>query len=148
MLNDLVYELAQLYPNTQDARRLASEAGIPSVFIDFDGAAINVWRQVVTQARLRGQLVSLVKRALDQYPNRTTLREIFGHLKYGANDTVESDSELFPEDNKFDKMYTMVLQTNERLARVSERLSVTMTWLIALTIIVLLGGFYIGWRLP
>lgn len=145
MLNDLRNELSRLYADTDSARRIVSDANIPGIFVDFDGPVIDVWHQVIQQARIRQKLPALVQAAMRDYPQSAILQRVYGALVYGSpsgESTNNYENDAMPDnETKFDRMYEMVFKT-------SERVSVLRTWLIALTIAFILAVVWFGWRLP
>lgn len=79
LLYDLRNVLAELYSDEESAKRVASDAGLPVVFIDWEGAPTDYWSKVVRQAELRWALRRLIDIALDEYtegPFHDELRRI------------------------------------------------------------------------
>lgn len=132
MLNDLRTELSRLYPDTDSAKRIVSDAGLPGIFIDFDGAIIDIWYQAIRQAQIRNKLPDLVQAAMRDYPQSAILQRVYGSFLYGtapgSDESAEIEiSEMPDNETKIDKVYSLVFKTNERLAKVE-------TWQMALAI--------------
>ena len=68
--------LARLYPDTAQARVLASDAGLRTGSIDFGGAINSVWYSIFDEARKSQKVKHLLTRALLDYPNDPTLQRI------------------------------------------------------------------------
>ena len=66
--------LARLYPYNADARRLASDVGLPHGNIDYTGTSHAVWFAVLEEAEKRRLLQRLVELAYEQYPTDPVLR--------------------------------------------------------------------------
>lgn len=136
MLNDLRNELSRLYQDEASARRVVSDAGLPSIFIDFDGPMVDVWHQVIQQASIRHKLPDLVQVAMRDYPQSAILQRVYGLLLYGPTNkesVSKAEDEAVPDyETKIDRMYEMVNKTNERLVRVE---TVQIGLIIALIVI-------------
>jgi len=65
--------LADLYPVAANARRVVSDARLSARLIDFGGAAIDFWHSIVQQAENANRLYALVRIALKEYPENTSL---------------------------------------------------------------------------
>ena len=55
--------LANLYPTVDDARRVAADAGLRTVQIEFVNKAITTWFNILEHANARGKVDDVVKRA-------------------------------------------------------------------------------------
>jgi tetratricopeptide (TPR) repeat protein len=73
-LSDLQGALAVLYPSEGDMRRLVNQAELPSTFVDFDGAAIRVWHNILIEAERRGRVQALIENARMEYPENEALQ--------------------------------------------------------------------------
>lgn len=82
MLDELVTTLAGLYDDSDSAKRVATDAGLPTQFIEADGKPIDVWRRIVDQAERRGMLPNLVRIAVREYGSNVTLQRIYGTFLY------------------------------------------------------------------
>lgn len=140
MLNDLRTELSRLYPDATSARRIVSDAGLPGIFIDFDGPVIEIWHQAIQQAGIRHKLPDLVQAAMRDYPQSAILQRIYGAFVYGdsgSGDIAEVETVEMPDnDSKVDSIYKLVYKTNERLTRVE-------TWQMALAIALAVLALYV-----
>lgn len=65
--------LTTLYSNTRTIQRLASDAGIAVSRVNFDGAAQDVWFELLTEAERAGSVPALVNVALEEYPRNPAL---------------------------------------------------------------------------
>jgi len=129
MLDVLRAELCRLYPDEASARRLVDEAGLPSIFIDFDGPMVDVWHRIIKQAHARHQLRDLVAVASKEWPTSSALYQVIGGLRYGADVGSAVDIVSPSDDDKLSEIYRMVYA-------VSERVSVLMVAVIALAVAV------------
>lgn len=137
MLNDdLKAELVRLYTDVQFARRVCADAGIPSEFVDFDGAAVNVWHQIVEQAERRHRIPNLVNVAMRDYPQSAILQRIWGAFVYGPKNETEPAMPM-SEDGKFEVLFKEVFQ-------ISKQVSELRVWVIVLAGVV---ATYIGWSI-
>lgn len=66
--------LAVLYSDKKDIQRVARGAGLDPVFIDLDGKPITVWNEVLQEAKKRTRIDSIVKVALEEYPEHEDLK--------------------------------------------------------------------------
>jgi V8-like Glu-specific endopeptidase len=66
--------LANLYPTVDDARRVASDAGLRTVQIEFVNKAITSWFNILEHANARGKVDDVVNRALEDNPEDETLQ--------------------------------------------------------------------------
>ncbi len=64
--------LAQTYPNRADARIFASDVGLPTDSIDFDGSSNDFWHSVLDKAGNHGMLDACLRRAKREYPAALT----------------------------------------------------------------------------
>lgn len=72
-MSTLAHELANLYPDNDDARRIAFDADIPESDLNLDGTPINDWHNILVQACKRNKLerlVGVVQRP-EEYPEKT-----------------------------------------------------------------------------
>lgn len=67
--------LADLYPAASIARVVATEAGIAEQLIDFDGAAVEFWKSILTTAHHNGQVQALIDVARKHFPKNEALTE-------------------------------------------------------------------------
>jgi len=67
--------LADLYPTASIARVIATEAGIAEQLIDFDGAAVEFWKSILTIAHHNGQVQALIDVARKHFPKNEALTE-------------------------------------------------------------------------
>lgn len=72
-LNALGEVLATFYPTENLARVVVSEAGLPASWIDFGGAAIEFWRNILTVATNRGEMQPLIDVARRHFPQNEAL---------------------------------------------------------------------------
>lgn len=72
-LHNLRGVLADLYPDANDARRLADDAALDASNINFYGSAENVWQAVLGQAVNEEKMSSLLQYVIDEYPTNSTL---------------------------------------------------------------------------
>jgi hypothetical protein len=70
--------LAELYPRTADARRIATDAGISTARIDFNGDAETTWFHVYTEAGRQDRRDALLAVAAGEYPMNRELRAFLG----------------------------------------------------------------------
>lgn len=94
-LYDLRNILADLYPDEASARRVAVEAGLPAVFIDWSGSAHEFWSQIVKQAEIRGGLRRLIDVAVGEYgegKNSKELLKIRGDIGWYHTSTPSQES--------------------------------------------------------
>jgi hypothetical protein len=81
MLHALRNELADLYTDTNSARRVLGDAGIDVAKLGFDGPIINVWWQAIEEADKQRKLPDLVAVALIGYPQSFVLRQVADALQ-------------------------------------------------------------------
>jgi len=74
-LNLLRDTLAEVYPTESIARTIVSEAGVSEKFIDFDGSAIEFWKNILSQAHDNNQVQNIINVAKQQYPQNIDLLE-------------------------------------------------------------------------
>lgn len=125
MLDELVAELARLYGDIESARRIVTEAGIHATYIEFGGAAIDLWHRIVYEAEKQRKVPDLVRVARNGYETNPTLQQIWGHYRYAPR---VKDSESL-QDRDGDSMTSRYIQGNggdnprlgERMARIEER---------------------------
>jgi thymidylate kinase len=72
-VRDLDKILARLYSNEEGARRVVEHAGIPVEFVKFAGNPINMWFGIITEARKRQLIGTLVDVALKDYAKDSDL---------------------------------------------------------------------------
>lgn len=89
MLDELTQELARLYADSDSARRVAADAGIPEQFVEFDGPAIDAWRRIVDQADKRGVLANLLRVVTKDYSNNSKLQRMYGAFLYDPRTAPE-----------------------------------------------------------
>jgi hypothetical protein len=87
MLNALREELSRLYQDSDSARRIVNDAGIPTVLLDFDGPIVDVWSRIIGQADRRQMLANLVSVARREYPISDVLQQVYGALLYKPPNT-------------------------------------------------------------
>src|SRR5262245_39680265 len=63
--------LAQLYPRTEDAVRIAAEVGVAQQLVDAHGTALDAWTSVLALAGSRGALPAIVAAAHREFPGQT-----------------------------------------------------------------------------
>lgn len=73
-LNQLRDALADLYPDGEDARRLAATATLAVSHIVLQGKAINIWQSIVEEAEKAQQVEALIAAATSEYPQNEALR--------------------------------------------------------------------------
>jgi hypothetical protein len=67
--------LANLYPTQLDSRRIASNAGLNTLAIEFDNKALNNWFNILQYAAARaGKVDQLVQAALEENPDDDSLQ--------------------------------------------------------------------------
>ena len=83
MWEQLLYELrnilADLYTDSATAKRVAADADLPVVMVDFEQPVYNVWSEIVRQAEIRGEvrrLIAVVLREYPEGPNSDKLRRL------------------------------------------------------------------------
>jgi len=69
--------LAELYPEADDARRVAASALLPVEHIDLQGEAANIWQSVLEEAEKQGRTEAIIQAATSarEYPNNPALKE-------------------------------------------------------------------------
>jgi hypothetical protein len=117
LLNELSAELANLYGDSESARRLVDEAGIPDTFIPFDGLIINVWYRIVQQASVRQKMPNLLRAALKGYPQNVTLQSVLWLYEHGHYQDKDDEGGMGGRYSGED--YSPRL--NERVTRVEEK---------------------------
>lgn len=89
-LISLNYVLADLYPVTDETRRIVSSAGLSPAQIPFRPKAIDTWYEILTAAKTRGKLSELIQVALKDYPDNSVLIQAeMGGLKAVAGPGVD-----------------------------------------------------------
>lgn len=73
---ELRHILSYLYPDSRSARQIAVDAGLESSFIDFQGSAQDVWRNILEEARLTQKLDQLITIARVDYSENPLLQTI------------------------------------------------------------------------
>lgn len=68
--------LADLYPAASIARVVATEAGIAEQLIDFDGAAVEFWKNILTTAHHNGQVQALIDVARKHFPHNEAVTAV------------------------------------------------------------------------
>lgn len=96
-------ELADLYPDNDDIKRLVDEAGLNLANIDFNGTPINVWHKVVKEAHTRQRLDKLIKIASNEYSENQYLREAAQ-----KNWDLDSERDLFPAPPRFEDLDNVI----------------------------------------
>ncbi|MCB0138662.1 MAG: hypothetical protein KDE50_02015 [Caldilineaceae bacterium] len=74
-LNPLRDVLAAIYPAPGLARTVAVQAGIQEQLIEFDGPAIELWKNILSVAQSNSQLQDLINVAREHFPNNESLVE-------------------------------------------------------------------------
>ena len=74
VLTKLRNVLMNLYPSSEDAIRIVQQAGLSSAYIDFTGAAINIWHKVLEQAKREKFVGRILKEAQEEYPKNQALK--------------------------------------------------------------------------
>ncbi|MEW5872805.1 MAG: hypothetical protein AB1894_26335 [Chloroflexota bacterium] len=67
--------LVELYPEDNDVRRLATQAGVSIANIRLGGRSIDSWHSLLDQARLRNKLIQLFEIISSEYPESRALIE-------------------------------------------------------------------------
>lgn len=133
MLNDLRDELSKLYPTEESARRVVEDAGLPTIFIDFDGPSLEVWHRIVRQAEARHRVLELVAVASNEYPHSQALQMIKGVFRYGREAAGWNESRaVSPDNNSLEK------QVWEMRAELSA-VKVSNVWQLVVLAVVALG---------
>ena len=52
--------LATLYPDDEDARRIAAEAQMPARRVKFSGQAVNTWHSLLQEASLQSMIPAII----------------------------------------------------------------------------------------
>ncbi len=73
-LSNLNEILANLYPQDNDARRMAAKAGLRTAFISFENKAISTWFNVLEYAKVQRKVDEVVNSALEENPNDESLK--------------------------------------------------------------------------
>jgi V8-like Glu-specific endopeptidase len=66
--------LANLYPQDNDARRMATKAGLRTAYIQFDNKAINTWFNILQYAKSQQKVDNIVAGALEENPDDESLK--------------------------------------------------------------------------
>ena len=90
-LSTLQNELADLYPTSMDARRLATEATLSIAHLDLEDSPINIWYELLTQADQRSKVDALVEIVCGEYPTRCGT--LIAALNTYRQDQIESDQD-------------------------------------------------------
>lgn len=72
-LADLRDILADLYSDANTAKVIAVDAGLATSRINFNGAALTVWQDIVDEARKSGKIAALIDRAKKDFGNSDRL---------------------------------------------------------------------------
>ncbi len=75
-LRQLRTVLAQLYPDQSSARRVADDAGLNTLSINWHGSATDFWHALLQAAQNNEQLPALLAIAAEEYPNNSTLATV------------------------------------------------------------------------
>ena len=67
--------LAELYPAESMARVVAGEAGLREELIDFDGAAVEFWKRILSAAQSNDQVQDVIDVAREHFPKNARLTE-------------------------------------------------------------------------
>ncbi len=78
-LIDLCRVLAELYESTADGHRVASDAGLRTIAIDFSGKATIIWGNILDEAEKQGMVQDVLRIARQEYPRNPHLGR-FSHL--------------------------------------------------------------------
>lgn len=120
MLDELVAELAKLFGDPESARRIVTEAGIHATYIEFSGAAIDLWHRIVYEAEKQRKVPDLVRVARNGYETNPTLQQIWGHYRYAPRGKSDEDdapmTSRYIQGNGGDNP-----RLGERMARIEER---------------------------
>jgi hypothetical protein len=65
--------LAELFPTSSTARTVVAEAGIPEQFIDFEGAAVEFWKNILAIAQNNHQIQEIIDVARKRFPHNQPL---------------------------------------------------------------------------
>lgn len=65
---------AETYPSAADARRVAQDAGLRVIRLNFGGSAEDIWSEIVEEARKQQRLGLLVQIAAEAYPSNPIFR--------------------------------------------------------------------------
>jgi hypothetical protein len=77
MLISLAPTLADLYPSTQDLRRVLDACAIDPTRIVITGHAVNDWHNATREAEHQDLLHRLLLFAINEYPNHRGLRTLY-----------------------------------------------------------------------
>ena len=66
--------LANLYPRDNDARRMATKAGLRTAYIEFDNKAINTWFNILQYAKSQRSVDNVIAGALEENPDDESLK--------------------------------------------------------------------------
>lgn len=69
--------LAGLYPRLRTARRVVSDAKLKEERIDWGGAALDVWHEIILESVNAGRFWKLLRVAHQEYPRHAGLRALF-----------------------------------------------------------------------
>jgi hypothetical protein len=124
-LHNLRGILADLYPDANDARRLADDAQLSVSSINFNGPAENVWQDVLTQAVNEEKFGELLQQAIDEYPNNSKLLMAAWTYKQDAEHIIavsNGEYERMSNGNSFGRVDTRIDQLNEQVQGMRDRL--------------------------
>lgn len=90
--------LASLYVSTLDARRVASEAELPTRRIDFSGSAQTFWFAVLEEAKRSGRVADVLRVVATEYPRHRDVREALASVSgaHGSTDVLARLNALLP----------------------------------------------------
>jgi hypothetical protein len=78
---DMANHFAYLYEDTDNARRVAEQAGLTVGLINLDGSPAVVWQAIVGEARKSNRgLIGLFQIAISEYPTQEKTIELFANL--------------------------------------------------------------------
>lgn len=92
---------ASLYPAESIARVVVGDAGISEKLIDFDGAAVEFWKNILTIAQSNRQVQALIDVAREHFPQNEALidaEQIFHTIPEQILSGVEEDRGNQPAD--------------------------------------------------
>jgi hypothetical protein len=116
--------LAELYPDADDARRLADDAQISVSSINFNGPAENVWQNTLTQAINEGRFAELLQIAIDEYPKNNKLLMAAWTYKQDSEHIISvTDGERMSNGNGFSRIDARIDRLNEQVQGMRDRVT-------------------------
>ncbi|MBV7326922.1 hypothetical protein KFU94_01410 [Chloroflexi bacterium TSY] len=117
--------LSDLFPNDNVARILIHDAGLNPDRISFNGSAIEIWFEILTEAERQNKVHSLLNAAFEHYPGNTSLHSVCDKYSNWAIYQQEESRKKLAQILRTEKITKETLVTDETISVLREEIKIT-----------------------